>query len=986
MTTSDNFYSILCNQENFLLKGNSYKIKQCLPNARIIFKPAEKDSLDGRPKNGMFISIPREITEYVDDVSPNHWRVQAILLKTPKNKILIINSYFPTDPRVNSFDASDLLSTLSAIGCVIDDNKHDNIIWGGDINADFIRNTFFTKTIKTFIADKGLEKSWEKFKIDFTHVFEKENNTYTSTLDHFLWSEGISKHVTSADVLHLPENTSDHSPIYCIVDIERLYGKSKSRSKVQSRPSWKTSTEEQRAKYRKKLESDMNILTPPHNAEACNDIHCHQHTHIKDIDNYLLDLLDKIDSAAKECLPLTSQKRGRQKTQIANWAVDVEPYKERAMFWHSVWLSAGRPMNTELHKIMKRTRNLYHLQIRKCKRMANILKKNKLIDACLSDKGDIFKEIKHLRQTTPTISSKIDDVSSNIELHFASIYSDLYNSVNDREELISINTRLNERINSSSLKDVERVTPELVREALSHIKSNKTDPLHQYNSDCLKNAPPILCEHLSSLFKMFLTHGYISSTLMISTLIPIIKDKLGDISSSNNYRSIALSSLILKIFDWVFLILYDESLMTDELQFGFQDKTSTNMCTWMVIETIEYYTNNGSEVFACVMDMTKAFDNVKQSILFKQLIERDIPAIVVRLLLDMYMKQQANVRWDNEISKLFPISNGVKQGAVLSPRLYCIYIDELFVKLRTRKTGCWIGDTYCGILGYADDLLLLSPTLDGLQDMINTCTKYAKVHNLTFSVHPNPSKCKTKCLASLKKERKLRKLYLNEKELPWVPSSKHLGCTIEENIHGMKKDLMEKRAIYINKVNELEQEFHFAHPLTKVKINNIFNSYFYGSPTWDLFGEEATRLDKTWNISQRILLGLPRNSHKYFLESLSQTRHINFSLCTRFLRFINSIANSKKETLRNMLMHVKYDCRTITGRNLRTMMRMVKKTSVNDLHQDDFKGCIYQDVPHGEDWKVGFAKELFEVINGEMKVDSFEYAEIKSILKDVVTS
>ena len=86
MTTSDNFYSILCNQENFLLKGNSYKIKQCLPNARIIFKPAEKDSLDGRPKNGMFISIPREITEYVDDVSPNHWRVQAILLRLQKTR------------------------------------------------------------------------------------------------------------------------------------------------------------------------------------------------------------------------------------------------------------------------------------------------------------------------------------------------------------------------------------------------------------------------------------------------------------------------------------------------------------------------------------------------------------------------------------------------------------------------------------------------------------------------------------------------------------------------------------------------------------------------------------------------------------------------------------------------------------------------------------------------------------------------------------
>ena len=131
-------------------------------------------------------------------------------------------------------------------------------------------------------------------------------------------------------------------------------------------------------------------------------------------------------------------------------------------------------------------------------------------------------------------------------------------------------------------------------------------------------------------------------------------------------------------------------------------------------------------------------------------------------------------------------------------------------------------------------------------------------------------------------------------ELPWVKSSKHLGCTIDENVHGMRKDLMEKRAIYINRVNELTQEFYFAHPLTKVKINNIFNSYFYGSSLWDLFGDDAIRLEKTWNVSQRIMLGIPRNSHQYFIEPLSQTQHIKFSLLKRFLKFVESMALSKK--------------------------------------------------------------------------------------------
>ena len=143
---TEKYYPILCNQENFLLKGNNYKIKQCLPNARVIFKEAIKASFEGRPKNRMFVAIPLEI-ELVIDVSPTHWRVQAIILSTPSNKVLIINSYFPTDCRGNEFDTTDLFSTLSAINSVLMENEYDSVIWGGDMNADFLRNTVFTSNI-----------------------------------------------------------------------------------------------------------------------------------------------------------------------------------------------------------------------------------------------------------------------------------------------------------------------------------------------------------------------------------------------------------------------------------------------------------------------------------------------------------------------------------------------------------------------------------------------------------------------------------------------------------------------------------------------------------------------------------------------------------------------------------------------------------------------------------------------------------------------
>ena len=80
-------------------------------------------------------------------------------------------------------------------------------------------------------------------------------------------------------------------------------------------------------------------------------------------------------------------------------------------------------------------------------------------------------------------------------------------------------------------------------------------------SDCLKNAPSILFEHLEFIIKSFLIHGHVSTVLLLATLVPLIKDKLGNMCTSKNYRSIAIRSLLLKIFDWVIILLFGEALM-----------------------------------------------------------------------------------------------------------------------------------------------------------------------------------------------------------------------------------------------------------------------------------------------------------------------------------------------------------------------------------------------------------------------------------------
>ena len=127
--------------------------------------------------------------------------------------------------------------------------------------------------------------------------------------------------------------------------------------------------------------------------------------------------------------------------------------------------------------------------------------------------------------------------------------------------------------------------------------------------------------HLTHLLRTFVIHGRIPYFLLICTLLPLVKDNLADITSSENYRAIATGSLLLKLLDILILLLEGDKLICDELQFGFQAGASTSMCTWTATTIIEHYNRQGRPVFACAMDLSKAFDLVEWSSLFKLLLE-----------------------------------------------------------------------------------------------------------------------------------------------------------------------------------------------------------------------------------------------------------------------------------------------------------------------------------------------------------------------------
>ena len=358
---------------------------------------------------------------------------------------------------------------------------------------------------------------------------------------------------------------------------------------------------------------------------------------------------------------------------------------------------------------MKHTKHQFKYALRRVQRACNNIQNDKFLAEVLKGGVNIFEEIKRHRGNVKKCSSTIDGEvgAHNIAGHFEGIYSQLYNQEEQGQKILDLQDNLNKNITSSLLYEVNRITEDVVSIGLKRMKTNKSDAIFDFQSDCLINGPCELVKHLTNLIRIFISHGEVPRIILICTLLPLVKDNLGDLTQSDNYRAIAAGCQLLKLLDIVILILEGEKLGCHQLQFGFQPKASTTMCSWAITAVIDHYNRQGSVVYGCTMDLSKAFDMVEWLELFEVLQSRCVSPVFLRTLLCIYSHQSCNVKWNGSLSDKFTVTNGVRQGAVSSPILFSVYIDDLFSILRNSGLGCYLHGAYFGCLGYADDLFLL---------------------------------------------------------------------------------------------------------------------------------------------------------------------------------------------------------------------------------------------------------------------------------------
>ena len=669
------------------------------------------------------------------------------------------------------------------------------------------------------------------------------------------------------------------------------------------------------------------------------------------------------------CIPCT-RKKG-----IAGWNDHAEPSRNEAIFWHRLWVDNGRPSQGHIADIRRRTRYNYKRIVKSLKNNQNKIISDRMAQSLQSKhKRPFWQEVKRMNSKSVSAVNCMDSVNGSEQISnlFACNYKELYNSVSykikDMNQLVSkVDFEVVQCCNAQLCNCSHVINIADVSNSVLKLKNGKTDGTNNVMSDALINGCSSLFVHLSLLYSAILRHGVSPDNMLLSTLIPIPKSSKKCLNDSTNYRAIALGSVLSKLLD---LIIMDQSnyvFHSSDSQFGFKPKHSTSQCTFVVEEIIEFYNNNGSPVFLAALDASRAFDRVEYCKLFELLIGRNMCPMFLRLLLYMYTHQKLRVKWNGFCSDSFNVTNGVKQGGILSPLLFCIYIDVLLERLRFSNVGCYIGNVYVGGVGYADDICLMAPSCRALRRMLSVCEVFGKEYHVKFnSLKSHVTVCSKHNNIAIKGN-----FTLNGEIIDVSNSILHLGRSIGDFDSDRKAIDKAIGELYM-RTNYVMSKFGCCSSNVRNYLFRTYCTSYYGSPLWSLSQPYINRFYCAWRKCVRRIWKLPAQTHCAFVEHLYGDVNIDMQLLRRFASFYYCALESKNNIVALCAKMCEYSKSYVAYNRKHLLYRLNNNGSI-------FKGSLKEMLAHlstvysADNIIVNHASVIIELCNirdGVMHLDS----------------
>jgi len=303
------------------------------------------------------------------------------------------------------------------------------------------------------------------------------------------------------------------------------------------------------------------------------------------------------------------------------------------------------------------------------------------------------------------------------------------------------------------------------------------------------------------------------------------------------------------------------------------------------------------KLYACFVDLSSAFDTVPHEALWLKLETLGLTVKFLNILKFIYSQAYAVVRTRTSDTDPFPINVGVLQGETLSANLFTLYLDDVTSYIeRNSLFGILVNSIrLVHMLLFADDIVLVSETMEGLQSKIDALSQYLEVNMLRVNLG------KTKVIVFRKKGRLLKKdrfMWINE-SIEIVKEYTYLGVTFSSSglFNIQAKRATSKSLSALNAVWEIFCKGRLKEQESRDCLYKsiVQSTLMYCSEVWGI-GHDV-ELERVHQRYIKRLLRLPRNTPQYFARIETGNTHIKIEVIKRVFKFFHKVLKSPHGTL-----------------------------------------------------------------------------------------
>ncbi|CAF1009096.1 unnamed protein product [Brachionus calyciflorus] len=642
----------------------------------------------------------------------------------------------------------------------------------GDMNTDIVKYNHNTKRLLSFLKENlfTLADIKQRQDIDYTYSKIVENRHLKTWIDHVACKISDMKNIECK--VFSDHNVGEHKAISTLITVNaQTYSQNSQQSKI-TRPKINWQNYQQKLQYQIELEKLMNQigdLTMNLNTDNKVNLSAKLNEMINLISSEMIRAVNKVKTESFEQAKRKKKKIGMKKYNRW-WDFKIQELHKNVIDCYIRYKNSGFGHNEKI-KLIEAKR-----EFRRQKRFNLAVKRNRIVrqlnDLFKLNKQQFWSRLKKIQES----DGKIDISINKLKKHYQDIFTtrnkvetfgDMCNEKFVNEFILRHqNVKFNYKIDLKRLVDI-----------INDLPNGKSVGLSDVSYEMLKYANNNkLYEVLKKIFECIINNQTIPYLFNISIIKPLIKDDKKSNTETSNLRPVAVSDCISKLFEAILLDMLNTEQEDHPKQFGFKKNSSCQHAVWTLKQAFEVAKRKGKWAYICAIDASKAFDKVNRTVLWKQLIENCISPHIILSIINYYKKSMMLVNNQNEYSTIFQSTVGVRQGGKLSPKLFSIYINKILIKISESKIGMFLDDKKIDVIAYADDILLVSPTKFGLQELVDIVSNIGKELEIKF----NPEKTIYSII-----NRKIKRS-INEKRLDLWQNELRLDGQVIKHTHGFK--------------------------------------------------------------------------------------------------------------------------------------------------------------------------------------------------------